>query len=104
MLLLDSLFMPRQRTADITHTNGIILFGGSTFTMSFSETNGSLLAVRPADHTGTIFTGGDLGLWNALFKEGAALAPSSRATGKWATQSVAGTRVTCSPSAFARTA
>src|SRR5512140_3332198 len=85
--------------AQITHVNGRILFAGNTFVASFSDTNGSLLAVTNNGQTGTVFTGGELGLWSMSFNGGSALnatafsASSPSSTFRWTADPAAGTLV-----------
>ena len=71
-LLFGGLLVP-DCTADIVHTNGTILLSGSSFTIAFSDTNGSVLTVSPPGQSGTFLTGGEFGLWNASFKEGGSI-------------------------------
>jgi hypothetical protein len=93
ILLCGSLFVSVDCVADITHTNGMILFSGSGFALSFSDTNGSLLSVTSSNRSITLLTSGELGLWNASFKEGGAInaanfgAKSSNNLFSWTTDS-----------------
>src|SRR6267154_3971745 len=54
--------------AEITHSGGKILFAGNGFTLSFSDTNGSILSVTTNGQPTTIFAGGEFGLWSASFQ------------------------------------
>lgn len=72
-LLCGGLLASLGSAADITHTNGTIRFSGNDFILSFSDINGSLLSVTPANHNGSLFSSGELGLWSASFKEGGSL-------------------------------
>ena len=72
-LLFGGLFVQVSCAADITHANGVIRFAGSTFVLSFSETNGALVSVTLNGQSGTVFTGGEFGLWSAAFKEGGSI-------------------------------
>src|SRR5438477_3742755 len=70
--LLIGGFLPGP-AAEITHANGKILFAGNGFTVSFSDTNGSILSVTTNGQVSTIFTGGEFGLWNVSFGGGGAI-------------------------------
>jgi hypothetical protein len=95
-LLCASLLVSVDCAADIIHANGMIRFRGSSFALSFSDTNGSLLSVSPENQSGTIFTSGEMGLWNASFKDAGAInaadftANSSNNLFSWTSDSAGG--------------
>jgi len=82
--------------AQITHVNGKILFAGSGFVASFSDTNGSLLAVTSNGQPGVVLSGGELGLWSVSLKGGGAInatafsASSLASTFSWTADAAAG--------------
>jgi hypothetical protein len=72
LLVLRS-FTSVTPAAQITHQNGKIVFAGTGFGVSFSDTNGSVLSVTTNGSAVTILTSGELGLWSASFQDGTAV-------------------------------
>ncbi len=95
-LVCSTLCLQAASAADVTHTNGMIHFSGSAFSLCFSDTNGSLLSVSSSGQSGSIFASGESGLWSATFKEGGGVNSTGFAAGltnggfRWTADSAGG--------------